>query len=197
MKRLIIVMGGSTGAGKTTHGKLLKYRAGDAWHYVSTGDIARSMMDKETDSLFKEGQLSPHEHAIRKELYDQLYNHRITIVDGFPRLQDQYDLLLAWADKLEAHIFLIWLMPSREVLEGRWKDRRRDDYDNAHAAMKRDELYQTKTLPVLEQMEKETSTVVIEIGEKDESIQHVHKMIVDALESFRQNYNMQLMEAIK
>lgn len=181
MKRLIIVMGGSTGAGKTTHGKLLSYTTGDKWKYISSGDIARSMMDKQTDELFKEGQLSPHEHAIRAELHSQLSQNVVSILDGFPRVQDQYDLLLRWADRLDAHLYLVWLMPSRAVLESRWKNRNRDDYDNTHAAMKRDELYQTKTLPVLEQMTAETSHAIIEIGEEDEPISNIYKMIVSAL----------------
>jgi len=181
-------MGGSTGAGKTTHGKLLALAGG--WTYVSSGNIARDFMDSETDILFKEGQLSPHEHEIRLKLYDYLVNSKISILDGFPRLQEQYDLLLNWCNELEAHLFLVWLMPSRAVLEHRWKDRNRDDYDNSHATLKRDELYQTKTLPILEQMKTETSHVIISIGEKDEQIGDVHKLILGALIEFRFGKNV-------
>lgn len=172
---MIIVMGGSTGAGKTTHGKILADRHGMT--YISSGDIARGLMDQKTDELFKDGQLSPHEEAIRSAIYDKLAGANDSVLDGFPRLAEQYSQLKHWALVLNQALVLVWLRPSRSVLVHRWGMRHRDAYDTETAAKKRDELYNTATLPLLEQFSSEHLSLRVDIGETDEPIDSVQNLI--------------------
>jgi cytidylate kinase len=60
----IFVMQGTTNAGKTAHGRQLAKDLG--LEYVSSGDIARGLMDEETKAEFAEGKLSPHDAEIRR-----------------------------------------------------------------------------------------------------------------------------------
>lgn len=148
-KKLVVIMGGSTGSGKTTHGKLLA-RWMEA-NYVSSGDIARNLMDGDTARLFKNGQLSPHENDIREAIFRKLNGSVRSVLDGFPRLKEQYQALNAWS-LLEpgAELYLVWLDVHGVVLRNRWRARKRDEFDGLRAYMARHRLYEEETKPVLE-----------------------------------------------
>ncbi len=150
MGKLWIVAAGSTGAGKTTHMRELAKRHG--FCHISSGDIARSMMDSQTDALFKEGQLSPHETAIQTKIVKELREHDVCLLDGFPRIIEQYVALKLWAQELKARIIVVYFDVAETILKERWGSRRRDAFDTTHAAEKRHELYGAYTHKVLSTM---------------------------------------------
>lgn len=183
MSKLWLVMMGSTGAGKTTHARELARRHG--FYHISSGDIARSMMDAQTTALFKEGQLSPHETAIQYEILKGLQTHDVSILDGFPRLADQYGALKIWAKKFEARIIVIYFGVSDSVLMERWKDRRRDAFDTADAAQKRHDLYKESTHRVI--------TAMVEDGMRFIEIALEEERPIETISDF---INMQLTRTI-
>lgn len=143
MKKFIF-MAGTTGAGKTTHGRMLADKLGVC--YISSGDIARKLMDEQTAQEFKEGKLSPHEDAIRAALQAAIIENDVLIFDGFPRVPEQND----WLDSIEpqAKKFAVMLQWDQRVLVGRWLGRMRDEFDTLKAYVLRDELYVRTTLPL-------------------------------------------------
>jgi adenylate kinase family enzyme len=164
MKSIIIVVG-STGAGKTTHSRLLAEKTGA--HYISSGDIARSFMDKETSELFHQGQLSPHEVAIRAEVIRQIDAHEVIVLDGFPRKPEQYTWL---KEATEAEFFVVKLDWTEKVLVNRWIDRTRNEHDTLKAYALRHELYRTDTEPMF------TPNLVVG-GNKEKEVMEVNLLI--------------------
>jgi len=84
---------GRTGSGKSTVGKLIAEALN--WHYVSTGDIARSLTSEENiNMLWQElGQFAP-EEEIRKAFEVEIMDHGdMVVIDGMPRKIEQINYL--------------------------------------------------------------------------------------------------------
>lgn len=143
------IMMGTTLAGKTLHGKELAKRFG--MDYVSSGDIARSMMDAATKAEFAEGRLSPHDKEIRSAIFAKMWNAhhhgRHIVLDGFPRTPWHVVHLLA--QELPQKFVVINLDVSLPVIVERTIERKRDEFDTEAVVLKRNEVYEKETRPGL------------------------------------------------
>lgn len=147
MKRAFIIMKGTTGAGKSTHGQLLAHTLNAG--YISTGDIARKLMDPATRESFAKGGLSPNEQQIRQGAQTIMAAHEIVVIDGAPRNPEQVAWIKDCAGNWDAGVLVIDLKWSDKVLVNRWTDRNRDEFDTLKTFVLRDELYKKEIEPLL------------------------------------------------
>jgi len=96
--RKAIVMLGAPGSGKSTIGKGLADRLG--YHYVSTGDLARQLVEQGMDDTWQlMGDFAP-EHQIRQAFAENIKGHQAVVVDGMPRKVDQVTVLEGHFDEI-------------------------------------------------------------------------------------------------
>lgn len=185
----LIVMMGSTCAGKTEHGKRIACSFG--FRYISSGAIARSMMDDATAKNFTQGQLSPYDKEIVGTIHEELQCELIgTVLDGFPRTKEHYETLKKWVDpwmktkmRSVAPIIVQLDIPS-SILWRRAKERARDVFDTRAAAKKRDELYRETTLPIIQDAVDAGWSLVRLVIEKELPIDEVQKELLHELYEF-------------
>lgn len=164
MKNIVIF--GGPGSGKGTQSELIikKYGLG----HISTGDVLRSEIKKETElgviakSLIDKGQLIPDDlmTGILASVYDNFgKEHKGVIFDGFPRTIQQAESLKRMLDerghRVSAMIELD--VPDEELtkrLINRGKESGRSD-DNKETIRKRLNVYHNQTAPLIEWYERE------------------------------------------
>lgn len=159
--RLFTIIG-DTLAGKTTH---LRWLAKDhGVLYISSGEIARSLMDGKTEASFAQGGLSPHDDKIIKciaNLIDQWetgyggrQNPQMVLLDGFPRISKHREVIEHWFQTCWPGMApcALFLDVPFEVILKRSHDRARDQFDTPEIAAKRHELFERETKPVFSGM---------------------------------------------
>lgn len=177
------IMMGTTLAGKTKHGRELAEKFG--FEYVSSGDIARSLMDEATKAEFAEGKLSPHDREIRdvifRRMWDAHHRGRHIVLDGFPRTPRHAVYMLA---KDFPHDFVVInLDVSREVVLARAGERNRDAFDNEATVIKRNEVYLSETAPALLFIASHFGKYVRVVVEKETDPTTIFSRIVAALDA--------------
>jgi adenylate kinase family enzyme len=187
----IFLMMGTTLAGKTTHGKLLADETGGA--YISSGDIARSLMDAKTDAAFARGQLSPHDAKILGLIWERLENTLLcwgagsaAVIDGYPRTADHVLHLLEFINThltYDIEVVVVHLDAARHVICHRAARRERDKFDTQQVVIERDELYRRETQPAFERLMRVRPNCVrisIPIG-VDRPVAKVHAVLLRKL----------------
>ena len=147
----MILLFGTTGAGKSMQGQMLAVRHG--WKWLSTGQMLRDSNDPEVIEILKTGELVSDEltyDVFDKAIQDARDKHypRV-IVDGFPRTKEQAEWL---ADYMEQHKETIDLVVVLEVPEGEIMNRlekRARMEDTPETIAKRMNIYRQKMYPVL------------------------------------------------
>lgn len=143
------IMMGTTLAGKSEHGKRLAAEYGKV--YVSSGDIARSLMDDATKAEFAEGKLSPHDLEIRKAIFRKMWeayhSGKDIVLDGFPRTP--WHVVHFLAQVFPQQMIVIELDTARDVVIARACKRSRDEFDTEAIVTKRNEVYVKETAPAL------------------------------------------------
>ena len=173
-----ILVFGVQGSGKSTHAKYISSMLG--LPYIYSGDLFRSLEDETSDrgekirQLLKKGNLIPDEIAIPafEEYLGKINTSRGVVLDGFPRTLEQAETLKIGLD-LIVHITL----PTKLIIE-RLLDRGRSD-DNPESMMKRIELYEEKTTPILDFFKLQKVRVVI--IDNTPPVKEVKKKIDDLL----------------
>lgn len=121
MKRAITVMG-AAGSGKSTVAKMVAGRLG--WHYVSTGDIARGLIDGEWQAL---GLMAP-EAEMREAFEQEVAEHEYVVLDGMPRKPEQVDYLDIMFDDVQYFVIKI---SNQDAITRLLKRGRTDDTEGA------------------------------------------------------------------
>ncbi len=184
----LIVMMGTTCAGKTTHGKLLA----DAfkYQYVSSGDIARGLMDADTARNFTQGELSPYDDEIAEAIFEKLDAETIGMVlDGYPRTQKHYAELRDWVTRKTViqerplPPIVIYLAISPKIAIGRAIARQRDEFDTEEVVRKRHELFMQVTRPIVQDAAMYAGWCLIELDVHNErSIEGMQSVLREFLQ---------------
>mgnify|MGYP001258069507 FL=1 len=97
MRKAIVILG-APGSGKSTIGRSLADQLG--YHYVSTGDLARRLIEQGMDDTWQLiGDFAP-EDQIRQAFADDIKDHQAVVVDGMPRKVDQVTVLEGHFDEI-------------------------------------------------------------------------------------------------
>jgi adenylate kinase len=183
---LNIAIFGAPGCGKGTQSELIveKYQL----HHVSTGEILRTEMEKQTElgkwaeEHIRKGHLVPDDLIIKilADILDANPNKKGFIFDGFPRTMAQGEALdHLLRDKNESIAAVLNLDVEEEILVERLlkrgKVQGRCD-DNPETIRKRLETYKTKTEPLISYYRKQGKLFTIK----------GNKPIKDVLENIRE-----------
>lgn len=183
-----IVLFGPPGSGKGTQSKRLLEKYG--LQYISTGDVIREQIAKETElgmkvkSLSEQGILAPDELVI--QLLESKMNETPVVkgflFDGFPRTSAQAEALDQMLGKRQAVVntMLALDVPQDELLQRLLKraqiEGRKDDTEDV--ILKRFREYEAKTLPVIDFYKKQGKYHRIEgIGSMDDIFSRLTKVI--------------------
>ncbi|OFX26310.1 MAG: adenylate kinase [Bacteroidetes bacterium GWA2_31_9b] len=188
---LNVVLFGPPGAGKGTQGKLLaeKYNL----VYISTGSLLRREIEKGTEmglsakEYMEKGDIVPDEFAI-KLIEKQILMHpnaKGFFFKGFPRTIVQAYILDGLLRKLNSSVSCVFhldisTLESIKRLNARSKTPGKRNYDiDADVIVRRLEIYQYKTLPVLNYYEKQKNIYQVDGTGSEED---VYKRLTEKLE---------------
>ena len=185
-----IVLFGGPGSGKGTQSEKLIEKYG--LHHISTGEVLRDHIKKETDlgkiakKYIDEGQLIPDELMI--QILDDVLEKEAkdkpgVIFDGFPRTIPQAEALKELLKKRnkELHAVVGLEVPDEELVKrmiNRGKMTGRAD-DNEDTIKKRLDVYHNQTSPLKEHYKKQSKYVAID-GNRD--IEEIFDSIVKELD---------------
>ena len=171
---------GPQGSGKGTQAKLVAHKFG--FFYFEAGEFLREIalkneklrqvMDK--GELVDEKELASYITAYfdEKQIYDNI------IFDGFPREVVQYNFFKDWLKEKEIKIDVaIVLVVSEETTLKRLSLRARED-DTPFAIKQRLALYEKETMPLIEEIRKDTKVLEID-GER--TVEEIFKDICKKL----------------
>lgn len=185
-----IVLFGGPGSGKGTQSEKLIDKYG--LHHISTGEVLRNHIKKETDlgkiakKYIDEGQLIPDELMI--QILDDVLEKEAkdkpgVIFDGFPRTIPQAEALNELLKKRnkELHAVVGLEVPDEELVKrmiNRGKMTGRAD-DNEETIKKRLHVYHNQTSPLRDHYKKQNKYVAID-GNRE--IDHIFDSIVSELD---------------
>lgn len=175
----MIVFFGPAGAGKSVQGQILAARQG--WRWLSAGQLLRDTHDPEVIKELHTGKLLSTElvnkvvgEAIsRAESIDQL------ILDGFPRLLEQAEWLIASQPNhgRAVSIAIVLEVPESELLK-RLEVRGRAD-DTPDAIKERLTIYRKEVYPILNYFSEQNITIAHIDG--NGTVGQVHDRIIEEL----------------
>ncbi|MCH5241441.1 MAG: adenylate kinase [Muribaculaceae bacterium] len=185
-----IVLFGGPGSGKGTQSEKLIEKYG--LHHISTGEVLREHIRKETDlgkiakSYIDEGQLIPDDLMIQilDSVLEEAKDKPGVIFDGFPRTIPQAEALNKLLEKRgkELHAVVGLEVPDDELVKrmiNRGKMTGRAD-DNEDTIKKRLNVYHKQTSPLKDHYKKQNKYISID-GNKE--IEHIFDTIVKELEN--------------
>lgn len=145
MRKAIVILG-APGSGKSTIGRSLADQLG--YHYVSTGDLARQLIEQGMDDTWQlMGDFAP-EDQIRQAFAEDIKNHQAVVVDGMPRKVDQVTVLEGHFDEIAC----INLVAEMDTLVERLMSRGRVD-DQEKVIKLRVRKYNRQIIQILEEIE--------------------------------------------
>ena len=185
---LNIVIFGAPGSGKGTQSELIAEKYG--LNHISTGDVLRAEIKNNTDlgktakGYIDQGQLIPDELMIDilASVFDGFEASKGVIFDGFPRTIAQADALKKMlADRNQAVTIMLDLnVPEDELMTRlikRGKDSGRAD-DNEETILKRLNVYNTQTAPLIDWYKKEELyNHIVGVGSMEEIFNNVSQAI--------------------
>ena len=183
---VVFVLGGP-GAGKGTQCQLLKERLA-GWAHLSAGDLLREerLAGGELGDLINakiaSGELVRSAitcKCLERGMIKEFQNHGTTkfLIDGFPR---SHENMQAWVDTMSYHTLkmVLYFECPEEVLVGRLLERGqtsgRSD-DTIDVIRKRFRTFQQETLPIVQDLESNGSTVHKILS--DQSIEQVYNKV--------------------
>ncbi|CAN5299574.1 adenylate kinase [soil metagenome] len=175
-----IIILGPQGSGKGTQAKLIAdkfnlfyFESGEFLRELAIkNEVVRAIMDK--GELVPSNELASYIESFldEKEIYDNI------IFDGFPREVEQYKFFKDWLTEKKVNIdFSLLLNVSKETTMQRLLLRKRED-DTPEAIEKRLELYRNETLPLIEELRKDSKLIEID-GER--TVEEIQKEICEKL----------------
>ncbi|NLJ82209.1 MAG: adenylate kinase [Bacteroidales bacterium] len=189
---LNIVLFGSPGSGKGTQSKMLlkKYKL----EYISTGEILRDQIAKETPLGIEAKTLIDKGHLVPDELVVEILESKLIenkdangfLFDGFPRTLVQAYILEGLLLKLNTSLNMVIALdvPKEELtrrLLGRAHIEGRSD-DNIEVIQERFKEYKSKTLPVIQFYKtKNVFTNIEGVGKEEEVFERVENVIDNAV----------------
>ncbi|OFX89080.1 MAG: adenylate kinase [Bacteroidetes bacterium GWF2_33_16] len=188
---LNVVLFGPPGAGKGTQGKLLAKKYDLV--YISTGSLLRREIEKGTEmglsakEYMEKGDIVPDEFAIKLiEKQIQMHpNAKGFFFKGFPRTIVQAYILDGLLRKLNSSVSCVFhldisTLESIKRLNARSKTPDKRNYDiDADVIVRRLEIYQYKTLPVLNYYKKQKNIYEVDGTGSEED---VYKRLTEKLE---------------
>ena len=184
-----LIIFGPPGAGKGTQSNFIAKKY--SLYQLSTGEVLREQIKNKTDlgvqisPLINAGSFVPDEivsDLIEKVIKDTKYNDRI-IFDGYPRSLNQVKNLDSLLTKYKQKIDLVLKLSvklktiKKRISERRILEKRADDYEEV--AIKRYEMYEKTTEPVIEYYKKLNLLKVVD-GER--SVEQINKEISDIID---------------
>ena len=185
---LNIVIFGAPGSGKGTQSERISEKYG--LNHISTGDVLRAEIKNNTElgktakGYIDQGQLIPDELMIDilASVLDSFKDSKGVIFDGFPRTIAQADALKNMlADRKQAvSVMLDLKVPEDELMTRlikRGQESGRAD-DNKETILKRLNVYNTQTLPLIDWYKKENLyNEIVGVGSLDDIFNSISKAI--------------------
>lgn len=191
---------GAPGAGKGTQGKILGQIPG--FYHLSCGEVFRTLdINSELGKIFREhsskGELVPDDVTINmwaENLHAQtilsIYkpNDDLLVLDGIPRNPRQAKLIEKYVDVLIViHLVCQDMDKMVERLQRRAVKENRADDAKREVILRRYEVYQQETQPVLDCYPKEIIREVDAVGSPASILQHVLEAVVPVQEAHFSN----------
>jgi adenylate kinase len=195
-----VLLFGAPGAGKGTQGKILGQIPG--FYHLSCGEVFRTLdINSELGRTFREysgrGELVPDEITIEmwaENLHAQtilsIYKPQddLLVLDGIPRNVHQAKLISKYIEVLEViHLVCVDLDKMVERLQRRALKENRADDAKKEVILRRWEVYQQETQPVLNFYPKELIREVDAVGSPASVLQHVLEALVPVQEKHFSN----------
>ncbi len=185
---LNIVIFGAPGSGKGTQSERISEKYG--LNHISTGDVLRAEIKNNTElgktakGYIDQGQLIPDELMIDilASVFDSFKDSKGVIFDGFPRTIAQADALKKMlADRKQAvSVMLDLKVPEEELMTRlikRGQESGRAD-DNKETILKRLNVYNTQTSPLIDWYKKENLyNEIVGVGSLDDIFNSISKAI--------------------
>ena len=185
-----ILVLGPQGSGKGTQARRIKAMYGIP--HIATGDMLREMKDLPTELGRELKGVMDRGELVNDELMIRLIRDRLSrgdtmggfVLDGFPRTMPQAEALGQALDELGRDIDVVFdfQVPDREVLMQRMLRRAAEEGrsdDTPEAMLRRLELYDSETAPLIEYYRSHQANVV---GvHADRTVEEVFREIDDAL----------------
>ena len=156
-----LVLIGPPGAGKGTQAKSICEKFNLC--HLSTGDILRNEVSKQTDlgkqakDIIDKGELVSNEiilEIIKKFISINMNNYKGFLFDGFPRSEDQADMLNNLLEEIKVNISKVILLDvDQSILLQRINKRKEEegrDDDNEEILKSRLDVYFTQTQPLID-----------------------------------------------
>lgn len=172
-----IILFGPQGSGKGTQAQLLCEKFG--FYYFESGEYLRRIAEtnNELKKMLDDGIMVPDIEltSYLTAFLDQECLYDNILLDGFPRNLEQYNFLKIWLEHKQVTIDLVLVLEiSKEETVKRLDKRKRED-DTPDAIKNRLELYQTRTEPLIKELEKVT---VVRRLNGERSIEEIQKDLV-------------------
>ncbi|HWA52170.1 MAG TPA: nucleoside monophosphate kinase [Patescibacteria group bacterium] len=176
-----IVILGPQGSGKGTQAKLLVEKFG--FFYFESGEFLRQIAENNEvlRNMMDEGKLVPSEELVayieayldEKQVYDNI------LFDGFPRQLEQYKFVKGWLSDKKVKIDLVLVLNiSEETTLNRLSLRKRED-DTEESIKERLKLYNDQTVPLIDELRKDTKVVEVDGERTVDAIQKDLERIIE------------------
>lgn len=179
----MIVFFGPAGAGKSVQGQILAARQG--WRWLSAGQLLRDTHDPEVIKELHTGKLLSTElvNKIVGEAISRAENIDQLILDGFPRLLEQAEWLIASqpAHGRSVSMAVVLEVPESELLK-RLEVRGRAD-DTPEAIKERLKIYRQEVYPILNYFSEQNITIAHIDG--NGTVGQVHDRVMEELASHK------------